>query len=52
MNPGTLPGDLPILQYMPQHLVGLIAPEQFMYLSGLTGLLSGFLVLLIWSRGL
>jgi len=52
MNPGTLPTQLPTLPYMPAELVGLITPEHFMFTSALTGMLCGFAIWLIWSRGL
>ena len=37
---------------MPVELLGFITPEQFNYLSGLAGITSAFVVLVIWSRGI
>lgn len=37
---------------MPPELVGMITPEQFNYLMGLSGIASAFVILVIWSKGL
>lgn len=37
---------------MPADLVGLITLEQFNYLMGFAGIVSAFVVLIIWSRGI
>lgn len=52
MNPGGLPTDSAIFQYMPSQLVGLISPEHFMFTSGLCGMLAGVVVWVVFSRGL
>jgi hypothetical protein len=52
MNPGGLPTDVLALPYMPSQLVGMMTPEHFMFTSGLTGMFCGFMVWIIFSRGL
>jgi hypothetical protein len=37
---------------MPVELVPYISAEQFHYLSGLAGIASAFVILVIWSQGL
>jgi hypothetical protein len=37
---------------MPVEFVGLITPEHFNFLSGGAGMLSAFIILTFWSKGL
>jgi hypothetical protein len=37
---------------MPAELVGVLTPDNYNYLMGLSGIASAFVVLIIWSRGL
>jgi hypothetical protein len=37
---------------MPTEFVGLITAEHYNALMGLAGIVSGFVVVLIWSKGL
>lgn len=51
MNPGMVPGSSTVSN-LPVSLQGLISPEQFNFTMGLTGLICGFMIWIIWSRGL
>lgn len=37
---------------MPEEFIGLIMYEDYQFLMGLAGVVSAFVVLTIWSRGL